>query len=80
MRVTRTLVAVATAGIAAALLTATPASADSTTSLAVSADTFTASSSPSSNYGSSQSLGVYGTPDVTALCAWSSPRRRTVRA
>lgn len=67
MRVTRTLVAVATAGIAAALLTATPASADSTTSLAVSADTFTASSSPSSNYGSSQSLGVYGTPDVTAL-------------
>lgn len=67
MRVSRTLATVATVAVIAVALVSAPASADSDVSVPVVADTHTASSSPGSSYGSSWSLGVYGTPNITAV-------------
>lgn len=67
MRVSRTIAVIAAAGVVAGAMVAPSAAADSTVSIAVTADTFTASSSPSSNYGGSLSLGVYGTPAITTV-------------
>lgn len=67
MRLLRTLATVTAAVVVAAALVAGPASADSDVTVPVVADTYTASTSPSTSYGGSSSLGVYSAPEITAL-------------
>ncbi|MFU8946725.1 DNRLRE domain-containing protein [Mycetocola zhadangensis] len=74
MRSVRALAMGTAIGLAAVLLSAPSASfADTTVSLAPSADTYTASSAPTTNYGSSASLAAYGTPIITSVLRFSIP-------
>lgn len=67
MRVSRTLATAAIAAILVSALSAAPVSADTDVILLVVADTYTASSAPGTSYGSSTSMGVYATPDISAV-------------
>ncbi len=69
--------ALATAGAGALLLTfiTAPAALAAPTVLAVqaAADTYTSSSSPGTDFGTSSSLAVYGTPDATTVLRFELP-------
>ncbi len=74
MRSGRALVAATAVTLAAVLLIAPPASAeDVVVSVDVGADTYTASSAPSTNYGTSASLAAYSSPVITSILRFTIP-------